>query len=69
MRARRLVLTQRPSRLHVRAALADGRLVGLRNRRYGRTVVAIYVNRPSGKLDLAPFSEEFVGRSVADLKL
>jgi len=49
--------------------LGGGRLVGLRNRRYGRTVVAIYVNRPSGKLDLAPFSEEFVGRSVADLKL
>jgi 16S rRNA (guanine966-N2)-methyltransferase len=40
--------------------LADGRLVGLRNRRYGRTVIGVYVNRPSGRLDIAPFSEEFV---------
>ena len=40
--------------------LADGQLVGLRNRRYGRTVIGLYVNRPSGKLDYAPFSEEFV---------
>ena len=39
---------------------ADGRLVGLRNRKYGRTVIAIYVCRPSGRLDLTPFSEEFV---------
>ena len=28
--------------------------------RYGRTVLALYVNRPSGRLDLTPFSEEFV---------
>ena len=42
------------------ALLADGRLVGLRNRRYGRTVLALYVNRPSGRLDMQPFSEEFV---------
>ena len=34
--------------------LADGRLIGLRNRRYGRTVLAIYVNRPSGKLEYEP---------------
>ena len=34
--------------------LGDGRLIGLRNRRYGRTVLAIYVNRPSGKLEYAP---------------
>jgi len=40
--------------------LADGRLVGLRNRKYGRTVLGLYVYRPSGKLDLQPFSEEFV---------
>ena len=40
--------------------LADGRRVGLRNRRYGRTVLALYVNRPSGRLDYAPFTEEFV---------
>ena len=40
--------------------LAEGRLVGLRNRKYGRTVLAIYVCRPSGRLDVTPFSEEFV---------
>lgn len=40
--------------------LADGRLIGLRNRKYGRTVIAIYVNRPSGRLDMSPWSEEFV---------
>ena len=40
--------------------LADGRLVGLRNRRYGRTVLALYVCAPSGRLDLTPFTEEFV---------
>ena len=40
--------------------VADGKLVGLRNRRYGRTVLALYVNRPSGRLDMQPFSEEFV---------
>ena len=40
--------------------LAEGRLVGLRNRRYGRTVLAVYVCRPSGRLDVSPFTEEFV---------
>jgi|EP00900_Chrysochromulina_parva_P004814 16S rRNA (guanine(966)-N(2))-methyltransferase RsmD len=40
--------------------LADGRLVGLRNRKYGRTVLGLYVYRPSGRLGLQPFSEEFV---------
>lgn len=41
-------------------SLFNGQLVGLRNRKYGRTVLALYVNRPSGKLDLPPFTEEFV---------
>ena len=44
-------------------AFADGRFVGIRNRRYGRTVLAIYVRSPSGKLDLTPYSEEFVSLS------
>ena len=43
--------------------VADGRFVGIRNRRYGRTVLAIYVRSPSGKLDLTPYSEEFVSLS------
>ncbi|RYG67758.1 hypothetical protein EON64_06760 [archaeon] len=36
----------------------DAVLFGLRNRRYGRTVIAIYVFRPSVKYDMRP--EEFV---------
>ena len=36
------------------------RLVGVRNRRYGRTVIAIYVCAPSGKWNLDVRSEEFV---------
>jgi len=40
--------------------LVDGRLVGLRNRRYGRTVLAVYVYRPTGRLDIRPYTEEFV---------
>lgn len=37
-------------------------LVGVRNRRYGRTVVAIYVNNPTGRLHASSSSrpEEFV---------
>ena len=37
-----------------------GQLIGLRNRKYGRTVIGLYVHRPSGKIDMPPFSEEFV---------
>ncbi|CAM9529237.1 unnamed protein product, partial [Phaeothamnion confervicola] len=41
--------------------LADGRLVGLRNRRYGRTVLAVYIFRPSGRLSGAQSRpEEFI---------
>jgi len=38
----------------------ERRLIGVRNRRYGRTVIAIYVCAPSGKWDLDVRSEEFV---------
>ena len=34
-------------------------LVGLRNRRYGRTVLAFYAYKPTGKLNLAPRPAEF----------
>ena len=39
--------------------IGEGRLLGMRNRRYGRTVLAIYAVRPTGKRggDLRP--EEF----------
>ena len=36
-----------------------GALVGVRNRRYGRTVLAFYVNRPTGKLNAGARPEEF----------
>lgn len=43
-------------------AIGDGTMVGLRNRRYGRTVVGVWVYLPSGQfgdmLDSRP--EEFV---------
>ncbi|CAN0304187.1 unnamed protein product [Hapterophycus canaliculatus] len=43
-------------------AIGDGTMVGLRNRRYGRTVVGVWVHLPSGQfgdmLDSRP--EEFV---------
>ncbi|GMH48598.1 hypothetical protein TrRE_jg1864 [Triparma retinervis] len=35
-------------------------LVGVRNRKYGRTVVAIYVADPTGKLDAESAPEEFI---------
>lgn len=40
--------------------IGEGRMLGMRNRRYGRTVLAIYALRPTGKRggDLRP--EEFM---------
>ena len=40
--------------------IGEGRMLGMRNRRYGRTVLAIYAVRPTGKRggDLRP--EEFM---------
>lgn len=34
--------------------LGDDKLYGVRNRRYGRTVLAIYVYRPSSRIDMRP---------------
>jgi len=56
-----LVVIEYPVELGIFPTTLDsGRLIGLRNRRYGRTVLALYICRPSGKLDLTPFTEEFV---------
>lgn len=43
-------------------SIEEGKLIGIRNRKYGRTVIGIYVHRPSGKLDDSAQSrpEEFV---------
>ncbi|KAL7575747.1 hypothetical protein ACA910_003079 [Epithemia clementina (nom. ined.)] len=38
---------------HVVARSDGGAMVGVRNRRYGRTVIAMYVVNPTGKLDAA----------------
>jgi 16S rRNA (guanine966-N2)-methyltransferase len=38
--------------------LGEDKLFGLRNRRYGRTVLAVYVYRPRSQVDLRP--EEFL---------
>mmetsp|Transcript_60997 Transcript_60997/g.101405 ORF Transcript_60997/g.101405 Transcript_60997/m.101405 type:complete len:190 (+) Transcript_60997:100-669(+) len=59
-----LVIIEYPVELGIfPPVLAEGRLVGLRNRRYGRTVLAMYVAQPSGRLGLLPFTEEFVSLS------
>lgn len=43
-------------------SIENGKLIGLRNRKYGRTVIGIYVHRPSGRLNDAAESkpEEFI---------
>jgi 16S rRNA G966 N2-methylase RsmD len=39
----------------------EGRtLVGVRNRKYGRTVLAIYVADPTGRLDAESAADEFI---------
>ena len=46
---------------HVVARSDGGAMIGVRNRRYGRTVIAMYVVNPTGKLDSADSRpEEFV---------
>ena len=41
-------------------AIGSRRLIGVRNRRYGRTVLGIYVCNPSGKWNLDIRSDEFI---------
>jgi hypothetical protein len=47
----------------VAQVLGDQRLVGVRNRRYGRTVIAVYVCSPTGRWTYDARSEEFVDLS------
>lgn len=42
------------------SVLGDGKLVGYRNRKYGRTVLAIYVCRPDGSQGCLPHPHEFL---------
>lgn len=53
-----LVLLEYPIEMGVLpAVLGEQQMVGLRNRRYGRTCLAMYINRPSRLYDIRP--EEF----------
>jgi len=46
---------------HVISRTDGGALVGVRNRRYGRTVIAMYVVNPTGRLEVATSRpEEFI---------
>jgi 16S rRNA (guanine966-N2)-methyltransferase len=46
---------------HVHDLKSGGKMIGLRNRKYGRTVVAFYIINPTGKLEEADSRpEEFV---------
>ena len=47
---------------HVLSRNDGGKLIGVRNRKYGRTVIAIYVANPTGRLDSSAESrpEEFI---------
>lgn len=40
-------------------AMGDGRLLGLRNKKFGRTYVAFYICQPSGNLSLKVKAKEF----------
>ena len=42
--------------------VGNGRMLGARNRKYGRTIVAIYVVNPTGALDIDLRPEEFESR-------
>lgn len=60
-----IVLLEYPIELgclpHVLERENGGKLVGLRNRRYGRTVIAMYIVSPSGRMEAADSRpEEFV---------
>ena len=63
-----IVLIEYPIELgclpHVYDLESGGKMIGLRNRRYGRTVVALYIINPTGRLDAADSRpEEFVSLS------
>ena len=56
-----IVLLEYPVELGCLPHVVPPTLVGIRNRKYGRTVIAMYINNPTGKLELADSRpEEFV---------
>ena len=60
-----IILVEYPVELgcfpHVFDREDGGKLIGIRNRKYGRTVIAMYIVNPTGKLDLASSRpEEFI---------
>lgn len=46
--------------------LGNQQLFGLRNRRYGRTILAIYVNKPSKQYEFKPeeFTQKFIAKFI-----
>lgn len=50
--------------------IGEGRLLGLRNRRYGRTVLAVYAVRPTGKRggELRPEEFDFAPTPLGEVK-
>lgn len=60
-----IVLVEYPTELgclpHVLSQDNGGKLIGVRNRRYGRTVIAMYIANPTGRLEVAESRpEEFI---------
>jgi len=60
-----IVLVEYPTELgclpHVLSRDDGGKLIGVRNRRYGRTVIAMYIVNPTGRLEMANSRpEEFI---------
>lgn len=53
------ISTRYPVELGALPPSLANKLVGVRNRRYGRTVLAVYACRPTGKLALDARPEEF----------
>jgi len=56
-----LVIIEYPVELgNLPRVMQDGKLVGLRNRKYGRTLLGYYVVKPTGLYDVEPRVEEFL---------
>ncbi|CEM03521.1 unnamed protein product [Vitrella brassicaformis CCMP3155] len=56
-----IVLIEYPSEIGtLPPVMGDGRLVGLRNRKYGRTVLGVFIADPTGRFDAEPRAHEFV---------
>ena len=62
-----IVLIEYPEEMGIMPFVIDDKLYGLRNRKYGRTVIATYVYRPTQTFDMKP--EEFMKKNPRSRKL